>query len=36
MSYKRDDPNLESALFEGHLPGETEDFFTEHKIKQYF
>lgn len=36
MSYKREDPNLESALWEGHLPGETEDFFTEHKIKQYF
>jgi hypothetical protein len=36
MSYKREDPNLEQALWDGHLPGETEDFFTEHKIKQYF
>lgn len=36
MSYKREDPALEQALFDGHLPGETEDFFTENKIKQYF
>ena len=36
QSYKRDDPALDQALATGHLPGEEEDFFTEHKIKQFF
>ena len=33
---KREDAMLEQANFEGNLPGETDDFFTEQKIKQYF
>jgi len=36
MAYKREDPQLDVALQEGHLPGEEEDFFTENKMRHYF
>ena len=36
QSYKREDPVLEAALRDGHIPGEDEDFFTEAKLMQYF
>ena len=36
MSYKREDPTLEQALQDGHLPGHSEDFFTEAQMKTYF
>ncbi len=38
MSYpnKTSDAVLESALQDGNLPGEQEDFFTENKMKEYF
>ena len=37
MPYKgENDKDYEDALRDGHLPGEEDDFFTEHKIKQYF
>ena len=36
MSYKREDQILDQALHDGRLPGESEDFFTEAKIKAYF
>ena len=35
-TWKRDDPVLEQAQQQGHLPGEEDYFFTEAKIKQYF
>lgn len=35
-AFKREDPALDVALQEGHLPGEEEDFFTEMKMKHYF
>lgn len=36
MAYKREDPELETALVEGHLPDDEEDFFTEIKMQQFY
>lgn len=38
MNYEKanDDVRLQTALEEGHLPGETADFFTEHRLKSFW
>lgn len=38
MNYpkEREDMRLQQALEEGHLPGETADYFTEHRLKAFW